>query len=99
MRRRPPRSTRTATLLPYPTLFRSVQERGIAGGKAPVDQRPQSGAEAKHRDRCHDEGDEGAADLGPVGGKVGQKQAQGTKVRAFRALGLDRKSTRLNSSH
>src|SRR3546814_18540609 len=29
MLRRPPRSTRTDTLFPYPTLFRSVRGRGI----------------------------------------------------------------------
>src|SRR3546814_11878318 len=29
--RRPPRSTRAVTLLPYPTLFRSVAEAEIAG--------------------------------------------------------------------
>src|SRR3546814_18106389 len=33
MIRRPPRSTRTDTLFPYTTLFRSVAaERGLAGG-------------------------------------------------------------------
>src|SRR3546814_16283961 len=30
MIRRPPRSTRTDTLLPYTTLFRSIDERGAA---------------------------------------------------------------------
>src|SRR3546814_17480026 len=30
MRRRPPRSTRTNTLLPYTTLFRSGEEQGFA---------------------------------------------------------------------
>src|SRR3546814_3361020 len=29
MRRRPPRSTRTDTLLPYTTLFRSFKRRGV----------------------------------------------------------------------
>src|SRR3546814_8946065 len=31
MRRRPPRSTRTDTLFPYTTLFRSIQARRAAG--------------------------------------------------------------------
>src|SRR3546814_19896142 len=32
MRRRPPISTRTDTLFPYTTLFRSALERRVAGG-------------------------------------------------------------------
>src|SRR3546814_17025604 len=32
MRRRPPRSTRTDTLFPYTTLFRSVDVDDVAGG-------------------------------------------------------------------
>src|SRR3546814_7602635 len=38
MRRRPPRSTRTDTLFPYTTLFRSVQVR--LGGRKAMDARP-----------------------------------------------------------
>src|SRR3546814_15592938 len=39
MKRRPPRSTRTDTLFPYTTLFRSV--RGIAAARQiPVDAKP-----------------------------------------------------------
>src|SRR3546814_416558 len=34
MRRRPPRSTRTDTLFPYTTLFRSRRSSGSAGGRA-----------------------------------------------------------------
>src|SRR3546814_1944190 len=44
MKRRPPRSTRTDTLFPYTTLFRSAQrrrqtagERALAGRRRPVD--------------------------------------------------------------
>src|SRR3546814_19172825 len=38
MIRRPPRSTRTATLFPYTTLFRSALAAGtdVAGGKRPA---------------------------------------------------------------
>src|SRR3546814_3857021 len=42
MRRRPPRSTRTDTLFPYTTLFRSlllgvgVEQQGVGGGRALV---------------------------------------------------------------
>src|SRR3546814_6100097 len=35
MRRRPPRSTRTATLFPYTTLFRSLERRHRLGGEPP----------------------------------------------------------------
>src|SRR3546814_10052986 len=35
MIRRPPRSTRTDTLFPYTTLFRSHQRRGYRGGQPP----------------------------------------------------------------
>src|SRR3546814_12285422 len=34
MIRRPPRSTRTDTLFPYTTLFRSIVSRFVAGGPA-----------------------------------------------------------------
>src|SRR3546814_12712357 len=34
MQRRPPRSTRTATLLPYTTLFRSIQNSEVYGSDA-----------------------------------------------------------------
>src|SRR3546814_3064023 len=45
MIRRPPRSTRTDTLFPYTTLFRSLQqpERGIIAGT-----RPDGGIEPRH---------------------------------------------------
>src|SRR3546814_5555048 len=39
MIRRPPRSTRTDTLFPYTTLFRSEGERQISGHKKPVSDR------------------------------------------------------------
>src|SRR3546814_12810709 len=43
MIRRPPRSTRTDTLFPYTTLFRSAAERGNGDRHE---------GEQKHRDRC-----------------------------------------------
>src|SRR3546814_3599808 len=39
MIRRPPRSTRTDTLFPYTTLFRSVGPRDISNGPRPRDRR------------------------------------------------------------
>src|SRR3546814_1363412 len=55
MIRRPPRSTRTDTLFPYTTLFRSVRP-------APFQRRPaarQNGREQKYR--CHERGTETGA--------------------------------------
>src|SRR3546814_15967986 len=37
MRRRPPRSTRTDTLFPYTTLFRSAQQHRLSGTRAADD--------------------------------------------------------------
>src|SRR3546814_16327716 len=97
MSRRPPRSTRTDTLLPYTTLFRSVvaggEEGGAAEGSAVVvgpGQEPGAGPVDGYR---------------PEGG-----EHQGDDVRRRRGGeplhrlpgrhgGRDRKSTRLNSSH
>src|SRR3546814_15137934 len=83
MIRRPPRSTRTDTLFPYTTLFRSRLRR-IEGGAGAVRGDP------ARRDRsrpaacpCHAAGAD-AHGVAPAG--------------VFRR-GQDRKSTRLNSSH
>src|SRR3546814_7252485 len=91
MIRRPPRSTRTDTLFPYTTLFRS--DPGSANGSG-----------VGHRTRSTEDGSPPPCrcvrnDLEP-GVQVGTLG----RLRAFRSRadlhsGLDRKSTRLNSSH
>src|SRR3546814_11244973 len=91
MIRRPPRSTRTDTLFPYTTLFRSVEdvtshprELGVHvlhGRVVGVDPVP-----APHHHR-------GVADLAL------RDPADVVLVEPVRDLGRDRKSTRLNSSH
>src|SRR3546814_13007250 len=98
--RRPPRSTRTATLFPYPTLFRSRHMAANALVQARID----AGVKA-----------EAAAVLAAMGLTVSDavrlllvKVAQ-EKALPFEPLipnpdrragsGRDRKSTRLNSSH
>src|SRR3546814_21107753 len=100
MIRRPPRSTRTDTLFPYPTLFRSedVFERGV-GDQAAV---PVGLVADLHwcerrrqRARGHDvfdaDADAAAVEVFEVAGvDVGGADGQPD---------LDRKSTRLNSSH
>src|SRR3546814_17426404 len=92
MIRRPPRSTRTDTLFPYTTLFRSLQvqldaaliavQRQEAAAIGTLEAEPHRGA----RLVAH----AGRLDLDDIGAHVAQQHA------AERA---DRKSTRLNSSH
>src|SRR3546814_17279214 len=84
MIRRPPRSTRTDTLFPYTTLFRSPHLQG--GGRwAPSGNHPFGAA----HQRCHGllrrrpRGEDDAATPPACGGRAHP----------------DRKSTRLNSSH
>src|SRR3546814_9929472 len=108
MIRRPPRSTRTDTLFPYTTLFRSALESDGPGLEMEL---------VLHRL------DRGVGDVGARAGDQGDQQNEneaGTDQRAnqtyhelsYPLLGrcrldaqrrgfrlLDRKSTRLNSSH
>src|SRR3546814_13543585 len=98
MIRRPPRSTRTDTLFPYTTLFRSIgpsarchrsRDREIAlavGQLQPLGDDLAWGAE-----HLMDRPQRAAA---AVAGK-GKTRA----VQPFRDIAGDRKSTRLNSSH
>src|SRR3546814_10945465 len=100
MIRRPPRSTRTDTLFPYTTLFRSFRvgdgaEMGIFGDQA-AQVVPHAGNDAP------------ALGLGHVGkrdGEVLQRAAADRQPAADLArqpdaqVGGDRKSTSLNSSH
>src|SRR3546814_20757944 len=100
MIRRPPRSTRTDTLFPYTTLFRSIvgigltelaaQEELLRGDDALVDEEIADNAERHHqRMPVHQE------DAG-----VNQHVAEVERVPAdAKDASGDRKSTRLNSSH
>src|SRR3546814_12990528 len=102
MIRRPPRSTRTDTLFPYTTLFRSQAERQITAlGEEPCDVRwRQNHRKLAARDRV--------ADAHPV--EADRNTRTGVPDQARRRIdphrdryeidcGEDRKSTRLNSSH
>src|SRR3546814_15016026 len=101
MIRRPPRSTRTDTLFPYTTLFRS----GIFGDRATIVLPPSEKARAARLWELVDEGAgfEEALDALIGGGLrtlpgfvlVGRA---GDQTRVL-LRGTDRKSTRLNSSH
>src|SRR3546814_7070331 len=54
MIRRPPRSTRTDTLFPYTTLFRSRQPRGLPAARRAAGHRPRAlgGRARRCRRRC-----------------------------------------------
>src|SRR3546814_17394369 len=90
MIRRPPRSTRTDTLFPYTTLFRSVGERPVIGlvGVRPVS------VESHFLEKI---GGGGFCVFGFVFGTLAVG-CHGDASSVGRAL-RDRKSTRLNSSH
>src|SRR3546814_17014054 len=102
MLRRPPRSTRTDTLFPYTTLFRSVVG-GPHIGAAPVgrDERPvldrqdeRAKAGFGHVPGLFGGKDDGAVPLGPP-----PLREQVERAIDQIPLEADRKSTRLNSSH
>src|SRR3546814_9213400 len=115
MIRRPPRSTRTDTLFPYSTLFRSLTENidTTTSGGMLVFNIFGSLAQFERdliRERTH-AGLKAARDRGNKGGrrpvvtpdklrKARAHIAAGLTVREAAArLKIDRKSTRLNSSH
>src|SRR3546814_19993182 len=90
MIRRPPRSTRTDTLLPYTTLFRSVGGGPKLTGGVVFPTIGRTG-------RC-DKPTRPPLQPGPA--VAGCKTACYTSVMRYRFIILgDRKSTRLNSSH
>src|SRR3546814_10675990 len=113
MHRRPPRSTRTDTLFPYTTLFRSQPCGRVLRnfGKRLVDIRPGFG-QLIHRDERAGTIKVDFAFLQPVGNTARQSRieirpglvrllsGQSSVARLRPKLAArDRKSTRLNSSH
>src|SRR3546814_3511485 len=112
MIRRPPRSTRTDTLVPYTTLFRSdadavhalerldhVEHRiALTGAKVPDRQRfIAPGDRAQRRDMAVGEVDD--MDIIAHAGAVGCIVIVAEHRQFAQPSGGDRKSTRLNSSH
>src|SRR3546814_11463926 len=85
MRRRPPRSTRTDPLLPYPTLFRSEDVVRASPLVAVVRPRENQARVSRVEAQQH----VGTANV----------RAAPRHLRYARAPVQDRKSTRLNSSH
>src|SRR3546814_14690239 len=99
MIRRPPRSTRTDTLFPYTTLFRSAgadHGRLADGGSGGQDRQLDRGAQELSR-REGDLGDVSMSDLGFTHIALVVQDIE--RSIAFYADYADRKSTRLNSSH
>src|SRR3546814_15285000 len=88
MLRRPPRSTRTDTLFPYTTLFRSPRRASRSASRCGGPEVDESAAQ-----RAPGAGDGRAPPGGGGGG--GAAGARGLCAGAAQ----DRKSTRLNSSH
>src|SRR3546814_12111385 len=103
MIRRPPRSTRTDTLFPYPTLFRSARsaiqavERRLALGdelRGPFERLAVMGGEQSEAQRLA---------FVPLLQQLGHRHDAAEALRHLLGSGhreeADRKSTRLNSSH
>src|SRR3546814_11109590 len=97
MIRRPPRSTRTDTLFPYTTLFRSWIDPFCALELVP----------ARRQSACADRLDSGGFGMGfdILRRGAGHRSSRAAVLTAamlgaaIMAGALDRKSTRLNSSH
>src|SRR3546814_15880995 len=104
MVRRPPRYTRTDTLLPYTTLFRSKRPRGICGGIRPAGDARMSFNTFGRVFRFTTWGESHGPALGAVvdGWPPGLSLSE-TEIQPWldkrRPGQSDRKSTRLNSSH
>src|SRR3546814_20287654 len=97
MIRRPPRATRTDTLFPYTTLFRSFRIAEVVAGEGPDDAGEDRLGDAEILQRL----DQRVARtrgtrIGLV--DVGLAAAAAFQTRTLRVQ-QDRKSTRLNSSH
>src|SRR3546814_13899729 len=113
MIRQPPKSTRTDTLFPYTTLFRSDDILGLAAGVERASEHPLAlaiVAAAKLRqldipEVADFDSPTGKGAVGTVGGKRiflgagAYLNENGIDVSTAAAQADDRKSTRLNSSH
>src|SRR3546814_11493332 len=101
MKRRPPGHTRTDTLFPYTTLFRSVHEAVVSPAAAENVLAEQAGrarfgerlVEAFGRDHIF------AAQEDVAGGRLDRVRGDDHRLDHLVRRALDRKSTRLNSSH
>src|SRR3546814_3224205 len=100
MFRRPPRSTRTDTLFPYTTLFRSLELFDIIVRRALLLTRQQPRERAFAAPGQADQPVGPARDVGQQHMRILLDRAAEVRRRDERAqIVIDRKSTRLNSSH
>src|SRR3546814_3433685 len=120
MIRRPPRSTRTDTLFPYTTLFRSKVRRsrlhaalavarrfrpgvGVERGLAESRAGPEAGAGQFMRIRLLHHPVRAVRRAARMQGRAAPREARNREIEGapekVRGTRLDRKSTRLNSSH
>src|SRR3546814_3334466 len=102
MIRRPPRSTRTDTLFPYTTLFRSHRHTGRNLAKVEEVRRLASGLEREFAELQHFMLQGQLQEFGLIIGQGHGTRERGKQEFADRydkASSTDRKSTRLNSSH
>src|SRR3546814_7401795 len=102
MIRRPPRSTRTDTLFPYTTLFRSIQISTVAIQNVQPPEQVQAAFDdavktGQDRERQINEGNAYASKGIPEA--EGQASRMTEDAEGYSAKIIDRKSTRLNSSH
>src|SRR3546814_1105774 len=87
MIRRPPRSTRTDTLFPYTTLFRSFRLRvRLPPPRARIRGRADGARDLDHHWRAHGEGRVGS-ELGGDSGRRVQEAQRGLQFRPIRAGG------------
>src|SRR3546814_15252347 len=100
MIRRPPRSTRTDTLFPYTTLFRAKALTGeqlpvalVAARRLAVVRNAQLDVGARQRQRA-----QSFLDVAQFGA-LGAQELSPRRHVVEQVANLDRKSTRLNSSH
>src|SRR3546814_21166058 len=95
---RPPRSTRTDTLFPYPTLFRSLRKTKVAAGEAGgITQRLAAFSVDMNSLVA---GSEASNDRSVVFlDTPGHAAFSAMRAHGASATDIDRKSTRLNSSH
>src|SRR3546814_17428218 len=101
MKRRPPRSTRTDTHFPYTTLFRSeidADRAQISENERPRDGGVQIGQDEHPGEPADDPGNDEAPEQPPIDVAL-QRVAQARHAAGKARRGIDRKSTRLNSSH
>src|SRR3546814_8343038 len=107
MIRRPPRSTRTDTLFPYTTLFRSIQISTVAIQNVQPPEQVQAAFDdaikaGQDRERQINEGNAYSNKVLPEAqGQVARmiQEAEGYRAKVIGDAQGDRKSTRLNSSH